>query len=284
MIVDDGRRDSTPGPNPVRRLLARLSALLLPGATTRSVQVTARNVIVVRNTWTMLVTGLFEPFVYLLSVGVGVSVLVGDIVVDGRTFDYTVFVAPAMLASSAMNGAIAETTYNAYAKLKWEKTWEAMIATPLSPSDVALGELLYAQLRGAVYSAIFLVAMVVLGLVQSWWAVLVLPAVVLIGVAFSAVGLFIVTFMRTWEDFDAVLLGQVALFLFSATFYPLSVYPEALQVIARLSPLYHGVALCRDLVLGTVGVDDLAHVAVLVVMAIVGLRLAGRRFRRLLYP
>lgn len=263
--------------------MSRVARTLMPGATSRARHVAGRNAIAARSHWLIVVSGVFEPFFYLLSVGVGVSLLVGDIEVDGRVYDYTVFVAPAMMASAAMSGAIAESTYNTYGKLKWDRLYDGMTATPLSPSDIALGELLYAQARGTLYSGVFLLAMVALGLVQSWWALLALPAAMLIGVAFSAAGLAGVTYIRTWEDFDLVLLVQVGLFLFSATFYPLSVYPPVVQWVARLSPLYHGAALCRDLVLGTVGWDDLAHVAVLLAMAVACLRLAGRRFGALLH-
>ena len=255
----------------------------MPGASARARHIAARNTLVAKSRWSPVVTGVFEPFLYLLSVGVGVSVLVGDIVFDGRTYDYTTFVAPAMLASAAMSGAIAESTYSTYGKFKWDKTYEAMTATPLTPGDIAVGELVYSQGRGSANSFVFLCAIVVLGLAESWWAILAFPAAVLIGVAFASAGLAAVTYMRTWEDFDKVLLVQVSLFLFSATFYPLSVYPEPLQIIARFSPLYHGAALCRDLVLGTVGVDDLGHVAFLVVMSAVCLRLAAKRFAVLLY-
>ena len=253
------------------------------GRLRRPLHVVRRNWLVTRASWWPALSGVFEPFIYLTSIGLGVSVLVGDVDVDGRTFSYTEFVAPAMLASAAMTGALAETAYNIFAKFHWDKTYQGMTATPLTPSDIAIGELLYAQLRGSINSAVFLVAMAVLGLIGSWWAVLALPAVILIGLAFSAVGLVAVSHMTTWEHFDLVYLGQIVLFLFSATFFPLDVYPEALQWIARLSPLFHGAALCRDLVLGTVGWADLGHAAVLVVMAAVGLRVAMRRFDRLLH-
>ena len=263
--------------------MTRVAGLLMPGATGRARHVAARNATAARGYWRTMISGLFEPFFYLLSIGVGVSVLVGDVEFDGRVYDYTTFVAPAMLASAAMGGAIAESTYNTFGKLKWDKLYDGLTATPLTPSDIALGELLFAQARGSLYSAVFLVAMVVLGLVPSWWAVLALPAVILIGIAFSAAGLAAATYLRTWEDFDLVLLVQVSLFLFSATFYPLSVYPPVLQQIARLSPLYHGVALCRDLVLGTPGWATVGHTAVLTVLAVAALRLAGRRFATLLH-
>ncbi len=258
-------------------------AALIPGSSHRWAHVVARNYASTRSAWFATVTGAFEPFLFLASIGIGVSVLVGDVDVDGRTYDYTTFVAPAMLASAAMNGAITEASFNTFGKLRWHRIYHSMTATPLTPTDIAVGEIVYAQLRGTLYSTIFLLAMVVLGLVESWWAVLALPAAVLIGVAFSAAGLAVVTVLRTWQDIDLIVFGQMLLFLFSATFYPLSVYPEPIQMVAQLSPLFHGANLCRDLVLGTVGWYNLINVAVLLGMTVVCSRLAARRFTSLLY-
>jgi lipooligosaccharide transport system permease protein len=264
-------------------MMRRALMALVPGSTGRGGTVTYRNMRAAKTFWSTVFSGLFEPFLYLLSIGVGVGALVGQIELDGRLVDYTSFVAPAMLASAAMNAAIAESTFNTFSKLHWDNTYEAMIATPLTPSDIALGELGFAQARGALYSLVFLAAMAVLGLVESWWAVLAFPAAIGVGLAFGSAGLVAVTFMRTWEDMDLVLLFQVGLFLFSATFYPLDVYPQALQYVAWFSPLYHGATLCRNLVLGTVGPADLIHAGVLVVVTVVALRVAGRRYRLLLH-
>ena len=254
-----------------------------PSAAARAGQVTMRNVFAMRRHYAPVLSGLVEPFVFLLSIGVGVGAHVGQVEFEGRSYDYTTFVAPAMLAASAMSAAISESTFNIFAKLRWDRIYDAMIATPLSPTDIALGELLFAQLRGTFYSATFLATMVALGLVESWWAVLALPATILVGLAFASAGLSAVTWFRNWEDSDAVLLVQMVLFLFSATFYPISVYPPVLQKIAMISPLYHGVSLCRDLVLGLPGWDDVGHAAFLIVMLVVSLRLATRRFAILLY-
>ena len=263
-------------------MTAVLMSVFLPGATWRSRHVVHRNMMWLRRTKWIVLSGVFEPLLYLLSIGVGVGALVGDLEVGGRTVEYAAFVAPGMLAASAMNGAVLDSTVNVYAKLHWDKTYDAMTATPLAPTDIALGELAFTQLRVAFYGAAFLATMAALGLVESWWAVLALPVVVLIGVAFGACGLASATFMRTWQDFELVALVQIPLFLFSATFYPLSVYPEPLRTLVQISPLYHGAALCRGLVLGTIGWSALAHVAVLVAVAIVGLRVAGTRFARIL--
>jgi lipooligosaccharide transport system permease protein len=239
---------------------------------------------VARTFWLILVSGLFEPLFYLLSIGVGIGELAGDITYQGRAIGYTTFVAPALLAASAMNGSIYESTMNVFARLKWQHTYDGMIATPMTPRDIAVGELAYCQLRGAVYSAMFLAVVVAMGLVESWWAVLALPAAVLIGVAFAAAGLAWTTHMRTFQDFEMVPLVQLPLFLLSATFFPLSTYPATMRWVVQLSPLYHGVALMRDLTLGHVDAGAVVHVAYLAVMTLIAARIAFRRFDLLLRP
>ncbi|HEY6058251.1 MAG TPA: ABC transporter permease, partial [Candidatus Limnocylindrales bacterium] len=128
----------------------------------------------------------------------------------------------------------------------------------------------------------FLAVMVVLGLVGSPWAVLALPAAMLIGFAFAAVGMAATTFMRQWTDFDYITMVTLPLFLFSATFYPISAYPEALRIVVGLTPLYRGVDLLRSLTTGVVGPGLLVDVAYLGVMGLIGLAIAGRRLDRLL--
>ena len=231
-----------------------------------------RNMVVGRRSWLLFVSGFFEPVFFLLGIGLGVGALVGDVSYGGELVPYKEFVAPAMLAASAMNGAVFESTINVFAKLKWLKTYDGVLATPLGIRDVALGELIYALIRGGVYAVAFVVVMLAMGLVASWWAVLAVPAAVLVGAAFAAVGLIGVTFMRSWADFSMIELVTLPLFLFSATFVPLSDYPAAAQWIVPLTPLYHGVELLRALTLGTVGWVTLVHVAYLA-------RDGGRRAR-----
>jgi lipooligosaccharide transport system permease protein len=242
-----------------------------------------RNYMVFRRDWIILVSGFFEPLFYLLSIGVGISQLVGDIPgPDGRPIPYAVFVAPAMLASSAMNGAVLETTFTVFFKLRYEKVYDAVLATPVSPRDIAVGDVAWALFRCLLYSAMFLVVMLAMGLVPSWWALLVLPAALLVGFAFAATGMAATTYMRSWQDFDLVTLATLPMFLFSATFYPLSSYPSALQWVVQATPLYHGVALLRALVTGAVDAGLLGHVAYLLTMGLVGLAIAVRRLARLL--
>jgi lipooligosaccharide transport system permease protein len=255
--------------------------LALPGR--RAPLMIERNLLVYRRAWLVIFSGFFEPVFYLLSIGVGIGALVGDIAaVDGRSIGYASFVAPALLAASAMNGAIYDATFNIFFKLKYAKTYDAILATPVGPGDIALGEISWSLLRGVVYSTAFLAVMLVLGLIESPWALLALPASVLIGFAFAAVGMAATTFMRSWQDFEWVQLTILPMFLFSATFYPLSTYPGALQWIVQATPLYQGVVLMRGLTLGTIGPELLIAVGYLLGMGVIGLAVAGRRLSRLL--
>jgi len=250
---------------------------------TRSERMIERNLVAYWRTWTILLSGFFEPLFYLLSIGVGIGDLIGQVEgPDGQLVDYRDFVAPGMLAASAMNGAVLDSTYNVFFKLKYAKTYDAVLATPLTVAHVTYGEIGWAVMRGTIYSGAFLLVMAVLGLVQSWWGILALPAAMLIALAFAAVGMIGTSFMRTWQDFMWINLTVLPLFLFSTTFYPLDVYPDVLQWIVRLTPLYHGVVLVRSLTLGVVGADLLPHLAYLVVMSALGLVLAARRMERLL--
>ena len=262
---------------------ARITPLALLGGRHAS-RVLERNSLVYRRSWIFIVSGFFEPLFYLLSIGVGLSHLVGPINVDGREIPYTAFVAPGLLASSAMNGAMLDSTFLVFFKLKIAKTYDAMLSTPLGVTDVALGELSWCVLRGALYSGAFLGIMAVLGYIVSPWAVLCWPAAVLISLAFASAGMAGTTYMRTWQDFDMVSLAFIPLFLFSATFYPLTVYPGWLQAVVRCTPLYQGVVLVRAADLGIFAWTLLGHIAYLVAMAVAGVLITRRRLGALLLP
>jgi lipooligosaccharide transport system permease protein len=250
-----------------------------------SLRVVERNVVAYRRRWLIFVSGLVEPLLYLLSIGIGVGALVGDVAGPGGTpIPYDVFVAPGMLAAAAMNGAIVDTTYNFFFKFKYSKTFDAMLSSPLGPTDVAFGEMTWSLLRGTVYAAAFLVAMAVLGLVESTWAVLAVPGAMLTAFAFAGAGMAATTWMRGFVDFDYINLATIPMFLFAATFFPLERYPDFLQWVVRATPLYQGVALERALVLGDVGWTLLLHVGYLALMGAVGVRITGARLGRLLQP
>ncbi|MDA8034598.1 MAG: ABC transporter permease [Actinomycetota bacterium] len=263
--------------------LLRLTPLALarPGRARRLVE---RNLVVYRRGWTYVVSGFFEPFLYLLSIGVGLGHLVGSQRVGGHPVGYAAFAAPGLLASSAMNGGILDTTYGLFFKLKYAHTYEAVLSTPLTSADVAVGEVASAFLRGSVYSAAFLAVMAGLGLVGSPWALCCLPIAALVGLAFASLGLAVTAHLRSWQDVDMVALAVLPMFLFSATFYPLSIYPGAVGWLVRVTPLYQGVVLLRAFDLGAVTPGLWWHAAYLVVLAGVSLSVAAGRLRRLLVP
>jgi lipooligosaccharide transport system permease protein len=250
-----------------------------PGA--RALRLVERNVVSSRDAWLVFVSGFFEPFFYLLALGIGVGALVGTLDLGGQVVSYREFVAPALLAASAMNGAVYEAG-NVFFKLKYARTYEGVLATPLTVRDVAVGELLYTLLRGLVYCVGFVVVMAILGLVTTPWAVLAAPASLLVSAAFAAAAVWATTMMRSWADFAFVELCTLPMFLFSATFVPADEYPEAAQWILPLTPLYHGVELLRAFVLGDVGPTVLLNAAYLVAMTLVFLVLADRRLAKLL--
>jgi len=263
----------------------RVSAEVLPqplGAYAALRLLVYRNFVVYRRAWKLFVTGFLEPVFYLLSIGIGVGALVGGFVFQGHHVSYSAFVAPAMLATSAFNGALLDSTYNVFFKLKYVKIYDQMLSTPLTTADIARGEIAWAQLRGGVYGAAFVLVMLALGLIESWWAVLALPAVLLIGFACSAVGMAATTYMRSFQDFDKITLVQLPLFLFSATFFPVTAYHGVLRWVVECTPLYRGVVLCRELTLGTPGWASVISVAYLVALGAVGLYVVRRRLDTLL--
>lgn len=262
--------------------LPRLLSLVDSGR--RAASVTERNIAALRSAyWVVLVSGLLEPLLYLFSIGIGVGALIGDLTLpDGQMIDYASFVAPAMLAASAMSGALSETTFNFFGKMKWMKLYDGMIATPIRPFEIALGELGWAMIRGNLYAAAFLVIMVLLELTSVGRALAAFPATVLVGFAFGALGMALSTFMRSWQDFDLVISVQFALFLFSGTFVPAQAYPAVLRWLVEVTPLYRSVHLIRGISTGATGLLQIVDVAYLVGLFVLGLVVAGRRMSELL--
>jgi lipooligosaccharide transport system permease protein len=266
------------------RLLRRASSTL--GSTfTRAGSVTNRDLTAMRHSgyWLVVASGFFEPVLYLLSIGIGVGALVGQFhLANGRTVSYAEFVAPAMLGASAMNGAVAESTFNFFSRLKWARLYDGMVATPVRPVEIALGELAWALLRGSLYAVAFLALMVGLDLTTPAHALPALFAALFVGAAFGAAGMAASTFLRTWQDFDYMNVAIFAMFLFSGTFAPADGYPALLRFVVALTPLYHGVELLRGFTTGTVGWAMLVHALYLAAMAATGLSIASRRMGRLL--
>jgi lipooligosaccharide transport system permease protein len=258
--------------------------LSFEGTGRRSASVTERNLATLRSAyWVVMVSGFLEPVLYLFSIGVGVGALIGDITLPGgEVVRYAAFVAPAMLAASAMTGALSETTFNFFGKMKFVRLYEGILATPVRPIEIALGELAWAMVRGVIYSAAFLVIMALMDLTTPLRALAMFPATILVGFAFGALGMAVSTLIRSWQDFDLIASGQFALFLFSGTFVPPTAYPVVLRWLIEVTPLYRSVDLIRALSTGTAGRTQVLDVAYLLALLAVGLTIAGRRMSRLL--
>ena len=217
-------------------------------------------------------SSFFMPVLFLTAMGLGLGSYVdagssGDL--GGLT--YLAFLAPGLLASTAMQSAAFESTFPIIAGLQWSRVFHAMYATPISGRDVALGNLLWVAARLLLITTVFTIVMVLFGAAESPLVIFAIPAAILTGMAFAApIAAFSAT-QRTVEKFNAIFrFGITPLFLFSGTFFPVEQLPQPLQVLAWLTPLYHGVQLCRGLSLGTIGdAPLLALVNVLFLLAFI---------------
>lgn len=248
-----------------------------PGAVVQRGLLAARS-----SSWIVVLSGFFEPVFYLASMGIGLGALIGDVQTStGMEVPYAAFIAPALLAVSAMNGAIYDSTWNVFFKLNHSKLYEGMLSTSLGPLDVALGEILYALLRGLLYATGFMIIMQLFGLNLAWTAILALPAVVLIAFGFASLGMAITSYMKVFQQMDWINFVLLPMFLFSATLYPIDIYPEWLQWIVQALPLWHGVELIRGLTTGALGAAMFVHIAYYLVMIAVGLVFTTKRLRTL---
>lgn len=237
--------------------------------------------VMARNNLLVIVSGFFEPVFYLLSLGLGMGSLIGAVTFQGQPVAYAAYIAPALLATSAMNGAVFDSTMNVYFRMHYSRLYDSQLATSLGPLDVTLGEILLAVFRGLLYSIAFLGVMLALGLVESWTAVLAIPAVVLIAFGFASLGFAATSYMRTFQHLDWVGFVLLPMFLLSATFFPVEVYPEPLRTIVMCLPLWHAVDLVRMLTTGLVTPEAWWHVLYFAVLAIVGVAIAAFRMRAL---
>jgi lipooligosaccharide transport system permease protein len=233
------------------------------------------------NNYWIILSGFFEPVFYLFSMGVGLGAIIGNINVNGAEIPYGAYIAPALLAVSAMNGAIYDSTWNVFFKLNFGKLYQTMLLTSLGPLDVAVGEITLALLRGGVYAVGFLIVMQAMGLVLSPLAILAIPAVLLIAAGFASIGMAFTSYMKTFQQMDWLPMVMLPMFLFSATFYPITVYPEGIQIMIQSFPLWHGVELIRMFTTGVVTPMIWVHLAYYVVMLGVGVVVVSRRLRKL---
>lgn len=238
-----------------------------------------------RRTWRgSAITNFVLPVLYLLAMGVGLGGYVDDGTGQASLggADYLDFIAPGLLATSVMQNAVGASTWPVMGAIKWDKTYHAMIATPLRPRDILLGNLGLVAARLTLTAAVFWVVLLLFGVVVLPWALLAVPAAVLVGLAHST-PLFA---FSAWLDREAGFmlfyrLGVVPMFLFSGAFFPVSQLPDPLEWLAQLMPLYHGVELVRDLTLGTPDLlAELLHIGYLALWCAVGFVLADRALTR----
>lgn len=226
-------------------------------------------------------TGFVDPVIFLVAFGYGVGTLVGDVQVGGVEVPYAAFIAPALLASSAMNGAVFDSTFNVFFKMHYLRIYQSMMSTSLGPLDVALGEIGWAMVRGACYAVGFTIVVGLFGLLASPWALLMIPAAVLVAFAFAAVGMTLTSYMSSFQQLNWLQFWLLPIFLFSGTFFPITTYPEWLQAVIMVTPLWQAIAMMRGLAFGVLDAGLLVHVAYFVVLAVVGLVMTSRRLNAL---
>ena len=232
--------------------------------------------------WIVVLTGFLEPVLYLFSFGYGVGKLIGTMEVTPSHFvSYAAFIAPALLATSAMNGAIYDATWNVFFKLKFDRVYQGMLATSLGPLDVALGEISWALIRGMVYAIAFMSIVGGLGLITTPWALLAIPCAVLIAFGFASIGMAVTTYMKSFEQMNIINIVLLPMFLFSGSFYPLTIYPGWLQAFIKALPLWHGISLIRAVMLGIISTALIPHILYFVVMIVIGLFFTTRRLTKL---
>jgi lipooligosaccharide transport system permease protein len=234
------------------------------------------------STWAVVASGFVEPLIYLVAFGYGIGQFI-DGVVDGNgnPISYAQFIAPALLATSAMNGAIYDSTWNVFFKMHFGRIYNGMLSTSLGTLDVALGEISWALLRGLAYAIGFMAIVTPMGLVPSWWGLLAIPASVLVAFGFAAVGMGITSYLKHRQQMQYIQLVMLPMFLFSGTFFPLTIYPEPIQWLIQALPLWQAIELIRGLTLGILNLAMLGHVLYFVVMIIGGLYFTTRRLTAL---
>nr|MDT0662005.1 ABC transporter permease [Micromonospora sp. DSM 115978] len=249
----------------------------------RSHVLVLRSALASRRTWWGVASGFLEPLFYLATMGIGLGKLVGTVYApDGRPITYAAFIAPALLASTTMNGAFYDLSVGFYFKLRHARVYEAVLTTPTRVVDVILGETLWSALRGTLYATAFLTAMVVLGAATSPWALAMLPVAFAVAFSFGLMALAATTYLRSWNDTQLMQLITVPMLLFATTFYPLEVYPAALQPVIQALPLYQANVLMRSVAVGTWSVAATFAAGYLILLAGIGAAVALRRLERIL--
>lgn len=245
-------------------------------------RVLSHSLVAWRRLWTGTVFSAFlSPLLFLVAMGYGLGHLVGR---GGRLVDgvaYLAFVAPGVMASTAMQTAIGESTWPVLSSIKWTRQFHAMLASPLGVFDVVVGHLLHLTMRVLLQGSVFLAFAAIVGAVPSWGGLLALPTVILVALAFGAPVFAFTTYLNNDNGFNILFrLVMIPLFLFSGTFFPISQLPFVIELVARVTPLWHGVSLARDATLGRLAFQDVGHAAYLVVWVVAGTAWAVHGLRR----
>ncbi len=234
------------------------------------------------STWMVVASGFVEPVFYLLAFGYGIGQFIdGTSDGAGNPITYAQFIAPALLATSAMNGAIYDSTWNVFFKMHFGKVYNGMLSTSMGTLDVALGEIGWALLRGLAYAIGFMAVVSGMGLIPSVWGLLAIPAAVLVAFGFASVGMGVTSYLKNHQQMQWIQFVMLPMFLFSGTFYPLSIYPEFVQWIIQALPLWQAIELIRGLTLGVLNWAMLGHALYFVAMIIGGLFFTTRRLTAL---
>ncbi len=252
------------------------------GISYRFVRVWQRNLTVYRKTWKIgFLPPLLEPLFYLLAFGAGLGGFVGGIPYRGETVSYASFIAPALVAITIMFNAFYENTYASFVRMYYQKTFDAILATPLSLEDVITGEIAWGATKSVIAAGLMLIALVPFGLVSYPTGLLLLPLAALGGIGFGALGMWFTGLVPHIETFNLpVFLVITPMFLFGGTFFPLEALPGWARQVAWALPLTHLVALARDWALGVLRPDHWSSLGYLALFAAVLFPLALRAMRR----
>ncbi|HVP80454.1 MAG TPA: ABC transporter permease [Thermodesulfobacteriota bacterium] len=249
----------------------------LPGRISRRfLRVWQRNLKVYKKSWKIsFIPPFLEPLFYLIAFGVGMSGLVGSLRYRGSDISYVSFIAPALIGVSIMYNSFFETTYASFVRMYYQKTFDAMLATPLSLEEVITGEIAWGATKSLIAAAIMMVVIGFFGLLRFPESLLLLPLAVLGGIAFASIGMFFTGIVANIEMFNLpVFLFVTPMFLFSGTFFPLENLPPWAQQFALVFPLTHLTNLARAFSFGRIELSLLWNTAYLLVFSILFFPLA----------
>ena len=241
-----------------------------------------RNLAVYRENWKInFLPPLLEPLFYLMAFGVGFSGLIGNVRYGEAEVSYISFIAPALITINIMNNSFFENTYGSFVRMYYQKTFDAMMATPLSAEEIITGEIVWGATKSVIGTVIMLAVISFFGLVSYPMALLIIVVAFLGGIAFGSIGMFFTSLVKTIDIFNLpVFLFITPMFLFSGTFFPLSGLPDWAQILALVLPLTHLVNVVRALNYGVFNADAFVGICYLIIFCLIAFPLAIFKMRR----